>query len=257
MKTKCIGIFCLVSLIVSACGQSASNNSTSEVNYLSWGDSSLRQSSFAKAREDSLNICITGQAGTADLERAKLWSKRASLTWLRVMKLIDEKVTSNIRFTCTQKHLTVNLRPGSGTSFASPSVSTIYLTRPYGTWTHEFGHALAGLNDTYAGGAGSCKSGQPQSLMCWGAYGPKNNPDQFSTLWQDDIAGMRANYKRIFGTNLTPPDWADSVDAEEPLDSDAPWPEQFSVEDIDHEVTVLKAGPTLIEAADAAGSKDI
>jgi hypothetical protein len=61
--------------------------------------------------------------------------------------------------------------------------------------------------------------------MCWGAYGPKKDDATHSTLWTDDIAGFQANYIKVFGKDLTAPDWAGSVDLEGPIDVNHPWPE--------------------------------
>jgi hypothetical protein len=56
---------------------------------------------------------------------------------------------------------------------------------------HEFGHAF-GLLDTYEGRGGTCKPNQPDSVMCFAKY-----PE----LMPDDIDGVRAVYKSIFGSN--------------------------------------------------------
>jgi hypothetical protein len=193
--------------------------------FISWSESMVRQSVIAKSLEPELRVCLQGSMNSSDLERVKLWAQKATLTWLRVGKIIDERVAGSMTFSCEKPHLTVRLRQGSGTSYASPSVTTIYLTRPYGTWTHEFGHALAGLSDTYSGRtAGVCVSGQPQSLMCWGAYGPRTNPAEWSTLWGDDVAGFQSNYRKLFGRDLTAPEWASSVDLEAAVNVTEPWP---------------------------------
>lgn len=232
----------------SACG--GNRPDASRPAYISWGTDSIRASTIADSHKETVNICLQGSVTAADLERSKLWAVRSVLTWFRAIKVIDERVTKSVALTCENKDLTVNLRTGGGTSFASPSVSTIYMTRPYGTWTHEFGHAVAGLSDTYASGAGSCKSGQPESLMCWGAYGPRANPDEFSTLWPDDIAGIQANYVRINAGPREAPDWAGDVDLEAPIIAAAPWPEA----DLEHvtvgtmNVEIIAGGPTKIGA---------
>jgi len=214
---------CLSLLIFLGLFTIASKTNAFDSRYKTFSESSVKKCTLAQSKKPSVNICITGQATPADLTRAKQWAARASLTWLRAMKVLDKQVTRQIVFTCEDKHLTINLKPGGGTSFASPSVTTIYLTRPYGTWTHELGHALAGLSDTYQGGAGKCGS-QPQSLMCWGAYGPRANPEEWSTLWPDDIKGVQANFKKVFPGNFESPDWASSVELEKPLALEEPWP---------------------------------
>jgi hypothetical protein len=213
-----------------------------------------------KSQKQSFNICLQGQASAPDLERAHSWAARASLTWLRALKVLDERVTKNIVFTCQDTHLTIQLRPGKGTSFASPSVTTIYLTRPYGTWTHELGHALAGLGDTYvSGSAGSC-GGQPPSLMCWGAYGPRANPEEWSTLWPDDIQAIQANFHKVFSGEPVQPSWGDSVDLEKPLNLNEPWPSGRESEEVffkDHRVEILDGPASEIDMSRSGDSRDL
>lgn len=231
---------------------------TTDTRYKTWSESSIRKCSIAQIRRPALNICLEGQATGADLERAHTWAARASLTWLRVLKVLDEGVTRNIVFTCEDRHLTIRLRPGKGTSYASPSVTTIYLTRPYGTWTHELGHALAGLSDTYVGGAGSCGS-QPESLMCWGAYGPRANPDEWSTLWIDDIKGIQNNFRKVFPDESTPPEWAQEVELEKPLDLNDPWPSR-AFDDVrfqNHEVEIIRGPASKIDYSKDTESVDL
>ena len=216
---------------MASCGQLPMPSVSS---FIPWSSSMIRKSTIARSLEPELHICLEGSMNPRDLERVKTWSRRAALTWLRAIKLIDNRILGRIIFSCEKSHLTIRLQQGGGTSYASPSVSTIYLTRPYGTWTHEFGHAFAGLSDTYAGSAaGSCRSGQPESLMCWGAYGPRANPDAWSTLWQDDIKGIHYAYAQVFGGGFQAPDWANTVDPEAPLISDRPWPGQTRLGDDD------------------------
>ncbi|NBV49846.1 hypothetical protein EBR78_01355 [bacterium] len=226
--------------------------------YKTFSESSVRRCSIMKVRQPTFNICLAGQATGPDLERARTWAARASLTWLRALKVLDASVTRNILFTCEDKHLTINLRPGSGTSHASPSVTTIYLTRPYGTWTHELGHALAGLGDTYvAGSAGNCGS-QPDSLMCWGAYGPRANPEEWSTLWQDDIQGIQYNFLKVLGNQSSSPQWAPSVDLEKSLNLNDPWPN--SREEVffeDHQVEVFEGPASEIDNSRSSESIDL
>lgn len=236
---------------------------SSDTRYKTFSESSVRRCSLMHSRKPSFNICLKGSATGPDLERAQNWSARASLTWLRALKVLDDSVTRKIIFTCQDSHLTINLRPGKGTSHASPSVTTIYLTRPYGTWTHELGHALAGLGDTYvAGSAGSCGS-QPQSLMCWGAYGPRANPEQWSTLWNDDVQGIQFNFRRAFPGETQSPGWADSIKLEEPVSLNEPWPASrfdLSDEDIswkDHRVRVFDGPASDIDVSRDSESKDL
>lgn len=247
-----------VTLGIWGCGAETHAPQMSETNYLSWSTDSIRASLIGQAKKEVVNVCLQGSVTAADLQRAKTWSRRAILTWFRALKVIDERVTGNIALTCTNRDLTINLKTGDSTSFASPSVATIYTQRPFGTWTHEFGHALAGLTDTYGGGAGSCKSGQPLSLMCWGAYGPRANLNAWSTLWPDDIKGIQANYRLLNSGGTTAPAWADEVDLEAPLDLSTPWPDaptQF-VADGPLDVTIIPGGLTPIDES-FAPDKDL
>ncbi|NBT58162.1 hypothetical protein EBT16_05195 [bacterium] len=237
----------------------AQANQPSESRYKTFPESSVRRCSLTHSRKPTFNICLDGQASSADLERAHNWAARASLTWLRALKVVDEQVTRTVLFTCKDAHLTIHLRPGKGTSYASPGVTNIYLTRPYGTWTHELGHALAGLSDTYVGGtAGSCGN-QPDSLMCWGAYGPRANPEEWSTLWQDDIQAIQANFRKVFAGELTSPSWAEGTDLEAPLDLKEPWPSRASEEVLidSHQVEVLRGPASELDLSDDTESTDL
>ena len=229
-----------------------------ESRYKTFSESSVRKCSIMNIHKPSFNICLTGQATGADLERAQAWSARASLTWFRALKVLDQQVTRTVLFTCKDPHLTITLRPGKGTSHATPSSTTIYLTRPYGTWTHELGHALAGLGDTYVGGtAGSC-GGQPASLMCWGAYGPRANPEEWSTLWSDDIQAIQYNYRKVFPGSPTQPEWGSSTNLEAPLQLNEPWPargEEVYLED--HQVELLRGRASEIDTAEDTESVDL
>jgi hypothetical protein len=216
----------MCAVVFSGCGAGTSDQAhVSSPKYIQWGSNSVRSSTIADVRGDEIRVCLSGSVTSEEFNLSRERTTRSVLTWLRVLKVMDESVTANVTFSCDNYHLIFYLRRGSGTSYASPSTINIYMNRPFGTWTHELGHAFAGLGDTYTNGtAGSCQSGQPQSLMCWGGYGPRRDQDEFSTLWPDDIAGVQANYRRLFGGDLTPPDWADEIDLEAPLDSENPWP---------------------------------
>lgn len=246
--------------LTSGCGNH--QLASAKLHYITFSQSGIKSASLKAARKDWFNICLMGSVSQADFERAQLWSRRATLSWLRVLKSVDREVTSNIAFTCDDPDLTVRMRNGSGTSYAKPSWTTIYMSRPYGTWTHEFGHALAALGDTYTNGtAGKCKPGQPQSLMCWGAYGPKKDPETFSTLWLDDIEGIQSTYKVVENGELTPPSWVGQVDLEASLDPDQPWPGATALTSVDLEnldVAIIEGrGPTPIETSRNTTSIDL
>ncbi|MFM8270078.1 MAG: hypothetical protein ACKN9V_07805 [Pseudomonadota bacterium] len=251
-------LFLIATFSLSTCFSNAEELNQSR--YKTFPESSVRRCSLMKSQNPSFNICLNGQATAPDLERAHTWAARASLTWFRALKVLNERVTKNVVFTCQDPHLTIYLRPGSGTSYASPGVTNIYLTRPYGTWTHELGHALAGLSDTYVGGkAGSC-GGQPPSLMCWGAYGPRANPEEWSTLWPDDIKAIQSNFNKVFPEESMAPSWAESVNLEKPLQLNEPWPSGRDLEDVfleNHQVEVLEGPASEIDMKRDSESIDL
>ena len=57
-----------------------------------------------------------------------------------------------------------------------------------------------------------------------GAYWPRANQAEWTTLWSGDLAWFQANYRKLFDRDLTPPDWASSVDLEASLSVDKSWP---------------------------------
>ena len=181
---------------------------------------------LTQARAETFNVCIRGNVDSKYVKRAEGFLERSLLTWMRALKQIDDKVTGNISFSCEKKaHLNITLRPGNGTSFAGcrrgGGRSTIYVGKSYGTTLHEMGHAFAGLADTYSGrSAGNCQPGQPASIMCWGAYGPNKDAKGFSLLWEDDVKGIQARYRRIF-TDLTP--HPEKLDLLGSIDVKNPW----------------------------------
>jgi len=204
--------------------------STSAFGFRTFSDSALRSCSLAKTHEDTFKICLRGNASRPDFERAKLWAELSTVAWFRVFKTIDRDLTTDIEFTCTNQHLTINLLNGSGRSYATTAQTWIYNEVAYGTWTHELGHALVGLGDTYSGSqAGNCQRGQPQSLMCWGGYGPRRDHSVYSTLWDDDVNGAKYTFDRVHGETI-PSDVPDDYDLLAAFDLLTPYPESFSFE---------------------------
>lgn len=235
MKTRfcCLGFAMFIVAGLTGCGQS--QDSHSHQKFIAWQVDSVQASGIADARADVYRICLNGQINPADEQRVRDWTVRAALTWLRPLKKIDAEVTDQLMLTCDRPHMTIRLRPGSGTSFASPSIMTIYLSRPFGTWSHEFGHAFTGLADTYQSGAGKCFSNQPQSLMCWGAYGPRKDFKIWSTLWPDDIDGLYSNYEKIIG-ETDAPSFAGQINSEKSFSLEKPWP-GFELVDTDSQLS--------------------
>jgi len=177
--------------------------------------------SLRYARQPVFKVCTRG----ATNPKVEQWSVQAVLTWLRAARKIDDRVTRAVEVSCQSPHLVIEMRNGSGVSHAYPGHANFYTGKPFGELVHELGHALAGLSDTYQGRqAGNCKPGQPQSNMCWGAYGPRANPGQYSGLWPDDILGVHSQHKKLF-PDARPPVNAAAIDAEAPIDFRSPWPE--------------------------------
>lgn len=207
-------------VFVSSCNFSKNrNHESSTLDYLTFGGT--EGCTMRYAREPAIRLCVYGTAASGQsLEKAKDYSKRALLKWFRALRQIDDKVTENVLFSCEKPHLRVQLEPGNGTSMGRCGYARIYSQRPYGTYLHEFGHAVAGLADTYSGGsAGNCISGQPQSVMCWGAYGPDDSAG-YNRLFPDDVKGIQSQYRRIMGAMQAP---RGLIDPFSPLDPEDPW----------------------------------
>ncbi len=214
-------LFILGLLAVSGCGGHPEH---SDLNYQVLDSTFLSKATLSDVRNDWIRICIKGQKTNEDLVRAKDWTQKAMLVWLRTYAAIDTQVSSNIHFTCEQMDLDITIRYGVGTGVAKAGWTQIWSHRPFATWTHEFGHALAGLGDTYQSGRpGQCERRQPRSRMCWGGSGPRGDMNDYSTLFPDDIAGAQAAYRRVF-SDLKAPSWGPSMDLEGPVDFQNPWP---------------------------------
>lgn len=211
--------------------------------------SALKQTTLAKIKNsEELVICMQGGMSATDRQRATLWVTKASLTWLRVLKQMESNRTFNIRFSCTQAHLRVTLMQGNGRSYAGPAWTNIYLSSPYGTWTHELGHAFVGLSDTYVlsgGRAGVCQRGEPESLMCWGGYGPRADQTKWSTLWGDDIKGMIYIIFELLGPTAPSP-YINGLNLTSAFEVASPWPvseERVSIEFEDDEIDISGSWP--------------
>ncbi len=207
--------------VLQACG---SVDSESSFKYQVLPDDFLAEATISDVRNEWIRVCIHGHDSPEDLLRAKAWTRKGLLIWLRTFAVLDTAVSSNLHFTCDAPDLDITFKYGFGTGVAHAGWTKIWSHRPFATWTHEFGHALVGLSDTYSSGRpGDCERRQPRSRMCWGGSGPRQDHMTSSTLWPDDIAGAQVAYQRVF-TGLETPPWGDEIDLEAPVDIDAPWP---------------------------------
>lgn len=221
-----------------------------------FSDSALKQTTLAKIKDSSeLVICLQGAMSDKDRIRAVEWSTKASLTWLRVLKQMESNRSFAVRFSCDKAHLRISMMRGNGRSYAGPGWTNIYLSSPFGTWTHELGHAFVGLADTYVlsgGRAGRCQSGQPESLMCWGGYGPRADHTKWSTLWGDDIKGMIHVIFKLYGPT-SPSPYIEGLSLIEAFDIKKPWPdttEKVSLEFEDDQIDISGNWPDTVVVAD-------
>ena len=72
----------------------------------------------------------------------------------------------------------------------------LYPSSNFATIVHETGHAF-GLDDTYVEGLWNCQPGQPESTMCLA----------FPYLTDDDRAGIKAVFCKLFSDYPYPQDW--------------------------------------------------
>jgi hypothetical protein len=221
MKFRSLAAILFMQIFLTNCGPAAlpHEETQSMLHFIPF--STTNGISLRHAREPVFKICAQGQSNA----KVEEWAVRAALTWLKASRTIDDKVTNKAEISCSSPHININMRPGQSVSFASPGNVNFFTGQKYGELLHELGHALAGLSDTYVGRqAGACKPGQPQSNMCWGAFGPRANPEEYSGLWADDIEGVQSQHKKLF-PDATPPANAAQINAETPVDANNPWPE--------------------------------
>ena len=146
---------------------------------------------YIYARQPSFKICMKSQVSETANAAHKLLVQDALGQWLSAIRTIDPQVTKSIEFSCDRAPMTwyLDAAPTNGTSWGAPGWIRTNIQNRVGTYLHEFGHAFAGLGDTYVGGGGQgCVAGQPTSIMCLGDFGGK-------ALYPDDINGILFNYK--------------------------------------------------------------
>jgi len=172
--------------------------------YILFSTGAIKQCSLIHAKKSEFKICLRGAANRPNFERLKEYSAISAYAWLKLYKKLDYGVTTKVAFSCESPALTVNILNGNGRSYATSGQAWIYEAVPANVHKHEYGHALAGLSDTYAGGACQCKSGQPQSLMCCAASGARGDHTKFSGFYDDDILGGTEAYRIVHGYGTTP-----------------------------------------------------
>lgn len=155
-------------------------------------------------RKPEFKICLKGASTRPDFERLKTYSATSAYAWLKLYKMLDYSVTTKVVFSCDSPALVVNILNGNGRSYATTGEAWIFQAVPLNVHNHEYGHALAGLSDTYAGGACQCKSGQPQSLMCCAASGMRGDHTKWSGFYQDDVEGATRAYRIAHGEGTIP-----------------------------------------------------
>jgi hypothetical protein len=140
-----------------------------------------------------IEVCLKTSQYNLRLKReAKKSIETSILNWLVPMRDIDSNVTKTIEFNCPG-NMSVDLTNPVERAYTTTGwYPQIHINPNHGAMDyiifHEMGHAF-GLADTYEENDpnGSCKEGQPQSIMCTevGKY-----------LLADDIAGAKAVFKR-------------------------------------------------------------
>ena len=176
-------------------GQSATAAPVAEP-YVIWQQSA--KCIITKSLKPELTMCVTG---SGDLDHARQVTAKSLMQWLDAVRDLHKGVATKVVFGCTNPdgRLTVD---NSG-EYAYAGDIHLKTSSADGTYLHEFGHAYACLGDTYVNGtAGACAAGQPHSVMCDGLL-----RDDLSA---DDIAGVRAQFIKMVGTDGSGGDKPDS-----------------------------------------------
>lgn len=143
-----------------------------------------------KANQESIRVCLQG-ADTSQQKSDEI--KKAATMWMDAIRSKYAQAKAQIKMTCEQPDITVNIAHGYGTPMTylgMPATLSIYTGTEFGNILHEFGHAIPCLDDTYVGGsAGYCVQGQPKSVMCYGLL--------INELTEDDVAGAISQYEAI------------------------------------------------------------
>ncbi len=166
---------------------------------------------FMGVHSSGVKLCVAPHS--RNLERATEIAKQnasfALRTWLGALKTNDATVNDRVIHTCSGADYTVDLHSTASFSrslrrdlraFVFPNQSNHIQVHAgalsAGLFLHEFGHAFAGLGDTYVeGGQYNCKEGFPASIMCSHfLFGEK--------LLQADRMGLRDSYSSSYSSYL-------------------------------------------------------
>jgi hypothetical protein len=205
-------LFILIAVIglMSSCREQDSENSQDSVLHWNYWNNPI---SFNGIYQTEMRICIAAQksVGAPTIDRAQITAIDALRTWAIQVRRLSRYATTKVVYSCASPHYRIIIY--TSTSFArlfnsqlrsfvkTEQVNTIYThdgaVNAPGVLLHEFGHAFAGLGDTYVnGGNYDCQPGQPASLMCSHfRFGSK--------LMTDDLDGLKNVYAINFGDYLT------------------------------------------------------
>ena len=147
----------------------------------------------AKVHKPSIRVCLYDPE---NIQSRKDVVRNSLLKWVNALAPVTTKpLTSAIEFVaanasgCDVYVSYGNYSPAYTNLGKTPRVN-VARSGWFGSETvilHEFGHAF-GLLDTYNGSGGSCKPGQPASVMCYAKY---------KEPMQDDILGVQSMYRDV------------------------------------------------------------
>lgn len=205
--------FAALFVLNAACGADAfreanSDDDGSGLDYVPF--SNPRNCVITHSLEPEIRVCFEDQPDPETHKRLYDSTQEAVLAWFEVLRQIDNRVTDKVVESCSNPHLRImEVIQGSGRAMAGCGYAKrLYTTSTYATIAHEGGHFLAGLSDTYnydTAKAGDCVPGQPESLMCWGGYGPKKKERGSNILWEDDIKGIRTQFMNFVNQGVIVP----------------------------------------------------
>lgn len=205
----------LAAALTLACTPRKNTQELSQPHFIPFDSAS--QCAFTSGYLPALNVCVqSGGASQQATDRQQRYLAIGIEKWMQALQQVDSRITTKVNFTCNNPVFTAIVRAGSGTASSGCGHANLYSYESadesgedpvlQGTTLHELGHGLAGLSDTYSGRqAGACQAGQPESIMCWGGYGPKKDSDGNKTLYDDDIKGIQEQFKRFQSEMVTPP----------------------------------------------------